>query len=100
MAGGGDTMHVSLKWRRRGKRGAIIEWALVLAIISICRLGSTPCALAKRQQPIYHNQFAVHIPSSREDADLIADKHGFVNLGQVIPSILFDSTDSRTSIYS
>lgn len=38
---------------------------------------------SKRQQPIYMNQFAVHIPSGHADAEEIASKHGFRNLGQV-----------------
>lgn len=85
---GGDTMHVSLKWRRRGKRGAKISRIFLWAVSFICCLSSTPFALAKRPQPIYQNQFAVHIPSSQHDADHIADKHGFVNLGQVIAMIM------------
>lgn len=93
MAGGGDTMRLSSKWRRRGKRGANIEWAFFLAVISICWLGSTSFVLAKRQQPIYQNQFAVYIPSGRDDADLVADKHGFVNLGQVTAIILSNFTN-------
>ena len=28
-------------------------------------------------------QFAVHIPAGREAADLIASKHGFINIGQI-----------------
>uniref|UniRef100_A0A1B6GHW2 furin n=2 Tax=Proconiini TaxID=565685 RepID=A0A1B6GHW2_9HEMI len=36
-----------------------------------------------RSQPVYLNQFAVHVPSGDVDADAIAAKHGFVNLGQI-----------------
>lgn len=36
-----------------------------------------------RQSPIYQNQFAVHIPSGKADADEIAERHGFVNIGKV-----------------
>lgn len=36
-----------------------------------------------RRSPIYHNEFAVYIPSGIEAADSIADKHGFANGGQV-----------------
>ena len=79
----GDTMRVSLRWRRRGIRGATIEWLFFLAAVGVCRLGWAPCALAERPQPIFQNQFAVHIPSGRADADEIADKHGFVNMGKV-----------------
>ena len=28
-------------------------------------------------------QFAVHIPAGRDAADLIASKHGFINIGQI-----------------
>lgn len=33
--------------------------------------------------PIYLNEFAVYIPKGSEVADLVAEKHGFKNLGQV-----------------
>ncbi|KAL0271496.1 UNVERIFIED_CONTAM: hypothetical protein PYX00_008577 [Menopon gallinae] len=32
---------------------------------------------------VYQNQFAVHVPTGNEDADEIASRHGFVNLGKV-----------------
>ncbi|XP_049311526.1 furin-like protease 2 isoform X2 [Bactrocera dorsalis] len=35
------------------------------------------------QQPMYTNDFAVHIPAGRQMADLIANKYGFINEGQV-----------------
>lgn len=37
--------------------------------------------------PIYTNEFAVHIPAGRYVADGIADKYGFINRGQVIIGI-------------
>uniref|UniRef100_A0A1B6CCM9 furin n=1 Tax=Clastoptera arizonana TaxID=38151 RepID=A0A1B6CCM9_9HEMI len=43
---------------------------------------SESCSV-RRNTPIFLNQFAVHIPSGVEDADLIADKHGFTNIGQI-----------------
>lgn len=33
--------------------------------------------------PIYTNEFAVHIPAGKSVADIIASKHGFTNKGQV-----------------
>lgn len=36
-----------------------------------------------RQQPVYMNQFAVHIPAGSEAADAVAEKHGFRNMGQI-----------------
>lgn len=41
------------------------------------------CEVAGRQTTFYQNQFAVHIPSGKADADDIAARHGFVNLGKV-----------------
>nr|XP_036218232.1 furin-like protease 2 [Bactrocera oleae] len=35
------------------------------------------------QQPMYTNDFAVHIPAGWQMADLIANKYGFINEGQV-----------------
>ena len=35
------------------------------------------------KSPIFHNQYAVHIPDGKNAADAIAEKHGFVNIGQV-----------------
>lgn len=67
---------------------------------TIILLSYTPCVLAEvtaetrsarkgagskaRPDPIYNNEFAVHIPNGGPDvADVIADKHGFINKGQV-----------------
>ncbi|CAB3260598.1 unnamed protein product [Arctia plantaginis] len=33
-------------------------------------------------EPVYHNQFAVHVPAGPEHVDDIARRHGFVNHGQ------------------
>lgn len=52
---------------------------LTLSLLLLLATGDS-----KRQQPIYMNQFAVHIPSGHADADEIASKHGFRNLGQVV----------------
>ena len=35
------------------------------------------------RQPMYTNEFAVHIPAGKDMADIIADKYGFINMGQV-----------------
>lgn len=43
----------------------------------------------RRHQPIYHNEFAVYIPSGNAMADDIAAKHGFTNLGQVSLHFLY-----------
>lgn len=36
-----------------------------------------------KQQRVFLNQFAVHVPSGEADVEEIAAKHGFVNIGQV-----------------
>lgn len=43
--------------------------------------------------PIYTNEFAVHIPAGKYVADGIADKYGFINRGQVIIGI--DKCDNK-----
>ncbi|XP_059222311.1 furin-like protease 2 isoform X2 [Stomoxys calcitrans] len=35
------------------------------------------------RRPLYTNEFAVHIPAGPDMADIIADKYGFTNLGQI-----------------
>ncbi|XP_075157350.1 furin-like protease 2 isoform X2 [Haematobia irritans] len=35
------------------------------------------------RRPLYTNEFAVHIPAGPEIADIIADKYGFTNMGQI-----------------
>ncbi|XP_063223166.1 furin-like isoform X2 [Bacillus rossius redtenbacheri] len=38
---------------------------------------------SSRAGPVYHNQFAVRVPAGRAQADVIAARHGFTNLGQI-----------------
>lgn len=38
---------------------------------------------AKTSEPVYHNQFAVHVTGGQSKADEVAARHGFVNLGQI-----------------
>lgn len=40
-------------------------------------------------EPVYHNQFAVHVPAGPEHVDDIARRHGFVNHGQVSAVITY-----------
>lgn len=35
------------------------------------------------QQRVFNNQFAIHVPTGEADANDIASRHGFTNLGQV-----------------
>lgn len=37
----------------------------------------------KQRSPIYQNEFAVYVPNGSEEADCVADRHGFVNTGRV-----------------
>ncbi|CAD0202302.1 unnamed protein product [Chrysodeixis includens] len=39
-------------------------------------------ACAALPQPVYHNQFAVHVPAGPDHVDDIARRHGFINHGQ------------------
>ncbi|EEB10113.1 hypothetical protein Phum_PHUM019010 [Pediculus humanus corporis] len=48
---------------------------------------SSSCGVTGKQSTYYQNQFAVHIPSGKTDADEIASRHGFVNLGK---NLFFD----------
>lgn len=54
---------------------------LCLSIVTLC--------VGQRQRPIYMNQFAVHIPKGSDQAEQIAAKHGFNNIGQV--NLLFNN---------
>ena len=56
--------------------------SLVIVIV-----GLIPCVIPSRQKPVYTNQFAVHVPGGKEKADALANKHGFVNMGQVSSKI-------------
>lgn len=47
---------------------------LVLAFLDACA-------------PLYHHQFAVHVPGGPEEAHSLAHRHGFLNHGQVWPQI-------------
>ncbi|KAK9702476.1 Peptidase S8 pro-domain [Popillia japonica] len=50
-------------------------------IVSVC------CAIGfaegSRTPPLFNNEFAVHIPEGHAAANDVADRHGFVNRGQV-----------------
>ncbi|CAH1402424.1 unnamed protein product [Nezara viridula] len=46
---------------------------------------SSPFGFCK-QPLVFTNQFAIHVPAGKEQADAIAEKHGFVNIGQGLGS--------------
>lgn len=43
----------------------------------------------KQRSPIYQNEFAVYVPNGPDEADRVANRHGFVNTGSVGFSIFF-----------
>lgn len=43
----------------------------------------------KQRSPIYQNEFAVYVPNGAEEADHVANRHGFVNTGSVGFLLLF-----------
>lgn len=60
----------SLKWKH-----ICFHVLLVLALTVFKQAGS--------QVKIYHNHFALHIPNGPDEAESIAQKHGFINRGQI-----------------
>lgn len=40
-------------------------------------------------QKVYTNTWAVHIPGGQEEADQVANKHGFINYGHVSYKLVF-----------
>ncbi|KAH9629776.1 hypothetical protein HF086_009903 [Spodoptera exigua] len=42
-------------------------------------------------EPVYHDQFAVHVPAGPHHVDDIARRHGFVNHGQIQIKNIFDN---------
>lgn len=53
------------------------KFSAVCVVVSLALWACCHC------EPIFHNQFAVHVPAGEEIADSIAAKHGFTNLGKV-----------------
>lgn len=65
--------------------------AATMLIVFVIVLGCFPGKLlALSKNVIYSNEFAVHVPSGKADADKIAAKHGFVNIGQVSEIFLYE----------
>ncbi|GLG96537.1 Uncharacterized protein GBIM_03487, partial [Gryllus bimaculatus] len=54
-----------------------------LCISCMCVLVTLLSVGHSREQPVFMNQFAVHIPAGSKAADDIARKHDFNNLGQI-----------------
>lgn len=57
-------------------------------LVCVCAFSAGALGVRNRKEPIYSNEFAVHIPDGKEAADAIASKHGFVNRGQVCYRLL------------
>lgn len=53
-------------------------WPVLVCVVLACMT----CVLCENPR-MYHNQFAIYVPSGKEAADRIAAKHGFTNIGQV-----------------
>lgn len=60
-----------------------LQNSLVLLLSCSALLLWTECAGFDGDRGIFHNQFALFIPKGEETANLLASKHGFVNLGQI-----------------
>jgi hypothetical protein len=50
----------------------------------------SPSSILSRPPVIYHNEFALYIPSGLSKANEIASKYGFVNMGQVKKATSFE----------
>lgn len=61
----------------------VLKLFVLITITSVSGLNYVNRNTTKRQNPVYMNHFAVHIPYGQGSADSIAVKHGFVNKGQV-----------------
>lgn len=55
--------------------------SVVLALYAIVVVATS--GNHKRRTVVYSNHFAVHVSDGKEAVDALADKHGFVNHGQV-----------------
>lgn len=53
--------------------------SVFLCVLYLSRIAVT----ARRPEPVYSNEFAVHIPDGGDAANEIATRHGFTNRGQV-----------------
>lgn len=65
----------SKMWLCSGSSAAWCVFLVVVVASGVVGVG--------RQQPVFMNEFAVHVPAGGEAADRIAEKHGFTNIGQV-----------------
>lgn len=65
------------------KYSNVVVFVHVLVLIYAKQEESQNKQQQHRPDPIFSNEFAVHIPHGGETADLIAAKHGFINRGQV-----------------
>uniref|UniRef100_A0A8D8XPL7 furin n=1 Tax=Cacopsylla melanoneura TaxID=428564 RepID=A0A8D8XPL7_9HEMI len=62
---------------RSGSRGLFLP-AVVFSVLVLCNVEAV-----QRTQPVFMNEFAVRIPTGDADANRIAAKHGFTNIGQI-----------------
>lgn len=70
---------------------------MVTAWRALALLAALPLCAAL-PEPVYHNQFAVHVPAGKQHADDIARRHGFENHGQVRGDCLLFINLDRASV--
>ena len=60
--------------------GSVFKLASAVSLVSLLLLLLPQKMSAEK---MYHNQFAVQVEGGKEKADLLAEKHGLVNMGQI-----------------
>ncbi|XP_060524028.1 furin-like protease 2 [Cylas formicarius] len=68
--------------RSRSVVTVLVSPLLIVTLVTVLSL-RVICATRSDQDRIYSNEFAVHIPEGEGAANAVADKHGFVNRGQI-----------------
>ncbi|XP_050300640.1 furin-like protease 2 [Anthonomus grandis grandis] len=69
---------ISLLFKNHLQTFSLLAFASVLIVIKL-----VPSVHALRDSPVFLNEFAVHIPEGDATADVMAEKHGFINKGQI-----------------
>lgn len=69
----------------------VVAWRALALLAALRWCGALP-------EPMYHNQFAVHVPAGDDHVHRIAKRHGFVNHGQVSQKNKFVSSRAPKTI--
>ncbi|XP_076044014.1 furin-like protease 2 [Oratosquilla oratoria] len=65
-------------------RTSVLALTVFLTIMNmVYSFDERPYGVDNDKSQMYHNQFAVHIKGGTSAADVVANKHGFTNLGQI-----------------